>query len=215
MGSEQCASLPGRASRLGATEALSSGGPGLRWLCREGLGEPAQTPPCPGPPAHLTSTYRVPGSKWRFTPSWVSFERPRFVTLDSGVQRPGFKSQLRNSGENLGLSIPTFQCLRMAPSRAGEKTRQEKAVRRADVVSAPTWRCSRCAPEFPGIILTSTPGHRCCDYHPVTDKETEAPRASVTCLSHTKASPQRTMLMTSDTAVPVSQRLSGLPTVMQ
>lgn len=82
--------------------------------------------------------------------------------------------------------------------------------------SAPSsWRCSRCAPEFPGIILTSTPGHRCCDYHPVTDKETEAQRASVTCLSHTKANPQRTMLMTSDTAVPVSQRLSGLPTVMQ
>lgn len=46
-------------------------------------------------------------------------------------------SQLRNSGENLGLSTPTFQCLRMAPPRAGEKMRQEKAVRTANVVSTP------------------------------------------------------------------------------
>lgn len=79
----------------------------------------------------------------------------------------------------------------------------------------PSWRCSRCAPELPGIILTSTPGHRCCDYHPVTDKEPQAQRASGTCPRHTKANPHRTAPMTSDTVVPVSRRLSGLPTVTQ
>lgn len=55
-----------------------------------------------------------------------------------GVQGPGFKFQLRTSGENLGLSrLHLPQAHEDGPTTAGEEMGQKKAMCRANVANVP------------------------------------------------------------------------------